>query len=291
MSSGMRIGELARRVGVSTDVLRVWERRFGIFEPGRTPSGYRVYSAVDERRARDLVALKAQGVPLAEAVLRVRSTDDAAVRAAGGATPDEAADLRSAVDEAIATLDEAALTDALGRATRALGVEPLMTEVLVPCLRRLGQLWEDGTLTVAHEHFASHAIRRHLGGLATELPPAGRRAAVVACPTGERHDIVALMVTVVLARRNWSVRFLGGDTPVVAIAAVADQVDADVVVLSVSQRALLTTRAGEVRQLAAGRTLAVGGGGADPALVESLDGRVLPTDPVLAATAIDSFVA
>ena len=41
----LRIGELARRSGVSTDLLRAWERRYGLLEPTRTAAGYRLYSA------------------------------------------------------------------------------------------------------------------------------------------------------------------------------------------------------------------------------------------------------
>ena len=46
----LRIGELSRRVGVSTELLRAWERRYGLLSPTRTAGGFRLYG--DERRAR-----------------------------------------------------------------------------------------------------------------------------------------------------------------------------------------------------------------------------------------------
>ena len=49
-SAQLRIGELARRTGVSVDLLRAWERRYGLLQPSRTASGYRLYSAADEER-------------------------------------------------------------------------------------------------------------------------------------------------------------------------------------------------------------------------------------------------
>src|SRR6185312_8501285 len=37
-----RIGELSRRTGASTDLLRAWERRYGLLRPERTAGGFRV---------------------------------------------------------------------------------------------------------------------------------------------------------------------------------------------------------------------------------------------------------
>src|ERR1700745_162520 len=61
-SAMVRIGELGRRVGVSEHVLRAWERRYGLLRPERSPGGYRLYSAADERRVRRMQAQLAGGL-------------------------------------------------------------------------------------------------------------------------------------------------------------------------------------------------------------------------------------
>ena len=45
----LRIGELSRRTGVKPDLLRAWERRYGLLEPDRSAGGFRLYApaAVD----------------------------------------------------------------------------------------------------------------------------------------------------------------------------------------------------------------------------------------------------
>ena len=63
----LRIGELARRVGVSADLLRAWERRYGLLEPTRTQSGYRLYSDGDVARVRSMQAHLGEGLSAAEA--------------------------------------------------------------------------------------------------------------------------------------------------------------------------------------------------------------------------------
>ena len=68
----LRIGELARRSGVSTDLLRAWERRYGLLDPTRTAGGYRLYSAADEARVRAMQGHLAQGLSAAEAARLAR---------------------------------------------------------------------------------------------------------------------------------------------------------------------------------------------------------------------------
>src|SRR3954451_15312127 len=68
----LRIGELARRSGVSTDLLRAWERRYGLLEPTRTAAGYRLYSTDAEARVRPMQAHLARGLAAAEAARLAR---------------------------------------------------------------------------------------------------------------------------------------------------------------------------------------------------------------------------
>ena len=76
----LQIGELARRVGVSAHVLRSWERRYALLHPVRTHSGYRMYSASDEARIREVLALREQGISVATAAAQVLGAERATPR-------------------------------------------------------------------------------------------------------------------------------------------------------------------------------------------------------------------
>ena len=67
----LRIGELSRRVGVSPELLRAWERRYGVLRPTRTEGGFRLYSTADEQRVRRMLALQEQGLSPAVAAQTV----------------------------------------------------------------------------------------------------------------------------------------------------------------------------------------------------------------------------
>ncbi|MBP0448403.1 MerR family transcriptional regulator [Kitasatospora sp. RG8] len=57
----MRIGELARRTGVSTRALRYYEEQ-GLLSPERRPSGYREYGEHDVRTVHGIRTLLAAGL-------------------------------------------------------------------------------------------------------------------------------------------------------------------------------------------------------------------------------------
>src|ERR687889_461437 len=75
----LRIGALARRVGVSPEALRAWERRYGLLRPTRTAGGVRIYGAADLERARRMRELTEQGWGAAEAARALLDADVPAV--------------------------------------------------------------------------------------------------------------------------------------------------------------------------------------------------------------------
>ena len=75
----IRVGELARRTGVSESTLRAWERRFGLLEPKRTAGRQRLYDDDDVARVAAVRRLVEEGLTLPAAVARVRSAGAAAV--------------------------------------------------------------------------------------------------------------------------------------------------------------------------------------------------------------------
>src|SRR6185312_1905826 len=66
-TSWMPIGEFSRRVGVSPDLLRKWERRYRVFTPARSPRGRRLYSRTDQARAEYMIRRVRAGLPAAQA--------------------------------------------------------------------------------------------------------------------------------------------------------------------------------------------------------------------------------
>jgi DNA-binding transcriptional MerR regulator len=285
--AGLRIGELGRRVGLSPDVLRAWERRYGLLRPRRSRAGQRLYTPDDEARVlRMLRHMDAGYSPAIAARLALEEPAPAPVEPEspeGPAQPGELAALAAELRTALHGLDEAGAERVFDRLLAGYALDTVLRDAVLPFLADLGECWARNELTVGHEHFATAVVAGRLHALARGWDAGVGPRAVVACPSDERHDLGLLCFALALRGRGWRVCYLGADTPAAAIAAVADQLDAELIVLGAVRAEPLVGAADGLAGIAAQRRMCVGGRGASPALAARLGAERLPSDPVSAA--------
>jgi MerR family transcriptional regulator, light-induced transcriptional regulator len=273
----LRIGELSRRVGVSPEVLRAWERRYGVLRPTRSEGGFRLYSAADEDRVRRMLALQEGGLSPAVAA-RAVGVDDGRGSAAA---PAEA--LRRALADALDRFDEAAANRVFDRALATLTLETLLQEIVLGYLADLGERWSAGQATVAQEHFSTNVIRGRLLGLARDWGQGGGPLALLACPPGELHDLGLICFGLALRAHGWRIAYLGANTPVDTLTRAAGDLQPDLTVLTATASQRFTRVRPELRELAGARRLAVAGAGATEALAASVGAELLDDNPVTQA--------
>jgi MerR family transcriptional regulator, light-induced transcriptional regulator len=271
----LRIGELSRRVGVSPELLRAWEVRYGLLEPVRSAGGFRLYSSADEERIRRMRAYQEQGLSAAEAARLARSepADDPRT---GTVDPD-------ALARALEGFDEPAAQAAFDQALAVMSLDALLRDLLLPYLQDLGDRWEAGSVTVAQEHFASNVIRGRLLGLARGWGQGGGSLAVLACAPGEHHDLALIAFGLALRARGWRIAYVGPDTPLETLRETAQALDPRLVVVSATAPRYLSRLGDELADLARQAPLALAGAGATPALAEAAGAALLAGDPVTEA--------
>jgi DNA-binding transcriptional MerR regulator len=282
----LRIGELAKRTGVSPELLRAWEQRYGLLQPTRTAGGFRLYSAADEARVQRMQGLVSGGLAAAQAAHMVLSGDDPAlptVAASATTLEDAAGNLTASLDR----LDEPAANTALDQFFATYTVETVLQEVILPYLHRLGERWAAGEVSVAQEHFASNLLRGRLLGLAQGWGQGRGPGAILACVPGEQHELGLLAFGVALRRRGWRITYLGTDSPIDAVADIAPSLAPTVVVLLSMTPERFLDHAHEIKQLANQVPVAIAGAGATPEVARHTQTQLLDQDPVSAAGIID----
>jgi MerR family transcriptional regulator, light-induced transcriptional regulator len=271
----VRIGELSRRAGVSTDLLRAWERRYGLLHPIRSEGGFRLYSPRDEQRValmrghleRGLSAAQAARLILAETE---RRPDESPALARG------AESLRQALD----ALDESAAHTALDTLLANLSLETVLGEVVMPYLHELGERWERGEASVADEHFASNLLRGRLLGLARGWDRGLGPRALLACAPGELHDLALIVFGLALRERGWRITYLGPDTPLDSLENAARTLEPAAVVIAVTNPQRLAGTEASLRKVARSVPLWIAGAGASPNVTERAGARHLDADPL-----------
>jgi len=273
----VRIGELSRRTGVSPELLRAWEQRYGLLRPTRSDGGFRLYSPQDEHRVATMRSHLERGLSAAEAA-RITLDEES--------TPAPAPELpvlalgASALRAALDRLDESAAHAAIDGLLSSFSLEAVLREVVMPYLRELGDRWERGEASVAQEHFASQVLRGRLLGLARGWDRGPGPRALLACMPGEQHDLGLIVFGLGLRDRGWRITFLGPDTPLDTLSDTATTLQPDAVVLSATTPDRFESGRDALRRLARAVPLWAAGAGATPDVATATGARLLDLNPL-----------
>ena len=234
---------VAKRTGLTPDLLRAWEKRYGAVQPQRTSGGQRNYSDTDVARLKLLVSATEAGrqigqvARLADDELRALVAADASALPRRSITTDDRSEsgeyLTRALD-AIERFDGATLESTLRTAAVCLPSEQTLDHVLGPLLRAVGSGWHEGQIPPANGHLATSVTRRVLMWM-TDYPIVreGAPVIVVGTPALQMHDLGAMLAATAAAGRGWRVIYLGASLPAQELARAAKLADADTVALSI----------------------------------------------------------
>ena len=270
----LRIGELSRRTGASVDLLRAWEKRYGLLDPDRSEGGFRLYSDDDVARVRAMQAHLVDGLAAAEAARRALENGGPE---AGG---DLVAQFRRELADALGSFAEGRANAVLDRLLGALSLDAVLVEVVLPYLRELGEAWGRGEASVAQEHFASNVIRGRLFGLARGWGEGAGPHALLACAPLEQHDLALIAFGLALRNRGWRITYLGQDTPLSALGEEARELRPDRVVVAGSTAERLEDVLPDLATLAQVTPLSLAGAGASSELARKAGATLLEGDPV-----------
>jgi DNA-binding transcriptional MerR regulator/methylmalonyl-CoA mutase cobalamin-binding subunit len=232
----MNISAVERETGLSKDVLRMWERRYGFPKPGRDDNGERRYSPADVQKLRAMKRL--MDIGMRPGKLIANSPDElAALADARAATRGEEAPL-PLEREILALLrghDAAALQHALANLLMKQGLQSFVVDTITRLNRAVGDAWMRDELQVFEEHLYTEQLHVALRTAINAFPrsPGTPRVLLTTFP-GEPHGLGLLMVEALLVPEGAQCLSLGPQTPLDDIrrAAIAHKVN--VVALSFS---------------------------------------------------------
>ncbi len=205
---------VARMTGLSADLIRAWERRYGVVAPLRGPRGSRLYTAAEVTHLRLLARAVGGGRAIGDvARLDRRALEGLVAPPASAGINDAAGALLARAMEALERFDARALDRQLADALLGLGASRFVREILVPLLVEVGVRQRDGRLSIADEHLFSARIRHLLSGLSHGRSSTDGPVVVLATPSGERHEFGLLVAASLMVDGGLTVVHLGTDLP------------------------------------------------------------------------------
>jgi MerR family transcriptional regulator, light-induced transcriptional regulator len=215
------IGKVTQLTGLSIDVVRVWERRYGAVTPVRSDGGTRLYSDADVLRLRRL----RQAVDNGHSIGRAATLSEAELDQLIGETsvivelPDPYSSVRDRFIAAVKAMDSALADQELARAAALFTVDELIKGIAAPLLQNVTAQSSVPELGVAQKQLALWLIRNTLGTMFRLYPSApDARTIVFATPVGDRYESGIWLGSLLAATKGWRVCALGCEVPAAEIA-------------------------------------------------------------------------
>ncbi len=225
------IKDLEKLSNIKAHTLRVWEQRYGIIQPKRTPTNIRYYDDSDLRLILNISFLNRNGHKISHiAEMSADEINDLVVNIS-----DSNLEFPNQVNALVITmvdLNEERFEKIISTNTLQFGFEKTMLNIVYPFLHRIGILWQTGSVNPAHEHFITNLIRQKLivaidGQISPQNPFAKKYALFL--PEGELHELSLLFAAYVVKSRHNKVIYLGQSLPLRDMEIIVDLYNPDYV--------------------------------------------------------------
>lgn len=225
------IKDLEQLSGIKAHTLRVWEQRYNIITPKRTPTNIRYYDDKDLRLILNISFLNRNGYKIS----KISKMSHAEIRENVRRISDSNLEFPNQVNAliiAMVNIDEERFEKIISTNTLQFGFENTMMNIVYPFLAQIGILWQTGSINPAHEHFITSLIRQKLivaidGQISPKNPNAKRY--VLFLPEGELHELSLLFAAYVIKSRHNKAIYLGQSLPLKDLSLIMDLYDPDYV--------------------------------------------------------------
>ncbi len=229
------IKDLERLSGIKAHTIRIWEKRYGLIEPTRTPTNIRAYSDDELKKILNISILNRNGLKIS----KIAELNSQEISSLVAKLTEDKADPENQLESlyiSMIDMDETLFEKLLSRAIIQLGFEEMVIDVLYPFFKRIGIMWQTGTITPAQEHFISNLVRQKFIVAIDSIvlnESADSKTFVLYLPENELHELGLLFMNYILKKRGHKVIYLGAIVPLSSLISMIKLRPADYIVTSV----------------------------------------------------------
>ena len=204
--------------GIKSHTIRIWEKRYGLLVPKRTPTNIRYYDDEDLRKILNVITLLKEGYKISH--IAEMKHGELAVKAKAALNtplnPNQLYDyFTNEIILAALAYEKALLDKYISTCVLKFSFSNTVEHILYPALKRTGILWQSQEASPGQEHFFSNIVRQKLfsaiDGLAE--PADDDRKCLLFLPENEDHEIGLLYFYYLLLRAGIRSFYLGQRTP------------------------------------------------------------------------------
>lgn len=214
--SSYTIKDLELLTGIKAHTLRIWEKRYQVVTPERTPTNIRYYSDEDLKKLLNISILNRHGFKISNIAKLPNDELSKKIISINNKAFDSDSKVESLVVDMI-EMDEVKFEKDLTNMIINLGFEETFNQVLIPFFEKVGLLWQIGTIYPGQEHFMTNLIRQKMivaiDGVVPVEKPEKRKTFILYLPDGELHEIGLLFYSYIIQKEGHKVIYLGQMVP------------------------------------------------------------------------------
>lgn len=206
------IQQVSDMTGVSKQLIRKWEDRYDLVHPQRLDNGYRMYSLYEVNIIKAVTKLIEQGNSVKQAATIIKNETFDLLDFLQQEPPKENVidTILQNLEMAGSVADDKRILYLLQQAHHTLGVQQLVDCIVVPYLRKIGELWCDQSWGEYQEAIASQTVRDFLANLRREMYVSEKAPFIVgSCLPGEFHEIPMHILLVQCSLKGYQTIMLG----------------------------------------------------------------------------------
>ncbi|HET7813809.1 MAG TPA: MerR family transcriptional regulator [Candidatus Baltobacteraceae bacterium] len=229
------IAAVSRMTNLSVDVIRSWERRYGLVAPERDEAGLRLYSDDDVAR----LSLARAATQMGHPIRRVATMSNGELESLADEREPAGERYGDVAERVIAALEnhEAQVAEqVLASAALLVPARSLVLDILAPVLRAVGERWESGRIAVWQEHLLSTIVRNTAGAVSRSAQTGD--PILFATPPFELHEFGIALAAMLAASHGRRAINLGTAVPAGELVQAAKRLSARAIVIGMTKKTI-----------------------------------------------------
>ena len=217
VKNSFSIKNLEHLSGIKAHTIRIWEKRYNLFEPERTDTNIRLYNLENLQKLLNVTLLYNSGYKISK--IASFSSQEITENVHKLTINKNADDWSIGLFKlAMINFDQRLFTKTFNDLLEQFSFSEVFKNVFVPLMNELGVLWQTNSISPSHEHFITSLVKQKIHAMCEDLQQKSTRRTdrrfVLFLPDNEIHELGLLYLQYEVLNNGFQCVFLGQSVPI-----------------------------------------------------------------------------
>ena len=225
VKNNFSIKNLEHLSGIKAHTIRIWEKRYNLFEPERTNTNIRLYNLENLQKLLNVTLLNNNGYKISKiASLSPQEINENVHKLTINKNADDWS--IGLFKLAMINFDQRLFTKTFNDLLEQFSFSEIFKNVFVPLMNELGVLWQTNSISPSHEHFITSLVKQKIHAMCEDLQQKSTRRTdrrfVLFLPDNEIHELGLLYLQYEVLNNGFQCVFLGQSVPIESLSNLVD---------------------------------------------------------------------